>query len=708
MKLTVIWNRRRTPLLAGVALSILTGQGVALAGGVPSIATVEVVDSADRPLGIADTATEGTVLKEQLDSRPVYRVGELLENTPGLIVSQHSGEGKANQYYLRGFNLDHGTDLAITVDDMPVNMRTHAHGQGYADLNFMIPELASGMQYRKGPYYADEGDFATAGAVHIGYLDRLGHDLAEISGGSFGFGRAFTALSHPIGKDNWLAAVEVTHLDGPWVHPDDYQKVNSVLRYSQGTRDNGWSATAMVYAARWNASNQTPERAIEDGQLPYFGNVDPSDGGFTERYSVSGRLTQTDADSRWKASFYLIASQLDLFNNFTFYLYNPIQGDQFHQHDGRIAEGGKVSYALFGKLFGLDTENTIGGEIRNDDANLGLYQTYHRQHLSTDRIDRMAERSAGLFVENRTQWRDRVRTVVGLREDGFHGSDHADNPLNGGSATEFKAAPKVSLILGPWARTEFYLSAGEGFHSNDVRSATTTVEPTTYNNNVLGISGLRLQKFPLLESAYGEEVGIRTVLIPHLQTSLALFRLNLASEQVFSGDAGDSAPSGKSTRQGIELANFYTPIPGVIIDADMAVTQARFHGDVSDGIASGKYIAGSPRLVIGCGVAVADMGRWSGGLRYRMFGPRALTDDNAVRSSATRIVNLRVGYKINRAISARLDMDNLLNAKAQDISYYYASRLKNERMDLVGTGINDVHVHPAEPLGARLSLIARF
>ena len=297
-------------------------------------------------------------------------------------------------------------------------------------------------------------------------------------------------------------------------------------------------------------------------------------------------------------------------------------------------------------------------------------------------------------TENRLQWLEKLRTVGGLRGDLFYGKDISSNPVNSGDSTDTKISPKGSLILGPWASTEFYLSGGMGYHSNDVRSTTTTVSPT---------DGSALQTFPLLQRAIGEEIGVRTTIIPHLQTSLALFRLNLSSEQVFSGDAGDTSPSGKSTRQGIEFANFYTPIPGVILDADLAVTQARFHGSVSDGITSGKYIAGSPRTVMGVGIALDDFGPWFGGLQYRFFGERPLTNDNSVRSSDTNIVNARIGYKLTEAISARLDVDNLFNVKAQDISYYYQSQLKSDPGP-----INDVHMHPAEPLGVRLSLVARW
>ena len=705
---------------------LVAGGQTAWAGGEQSLVTPDVVvigtaNDGDMQ-GVADTATEGTVLKEQLESRPVYREGELLENVPGLIVTQHSGEGKANQYYLRGFNLDHGTDIAVTLDDMPVNLPTHGHGQGYSDLNFMIPELVSAIQYEKGPYFANQGDFATAGAVQIGYLDKLEKDMAEIGGGSFGYARAFSAMSRPTGEGNLLMGLELDHLDGPWVRPDDYHKANAILRYSEGNGTNGWSTTFMAYGGKWNATNQIPERAVNDGQLSLFGTEDPSDGGFSQRYSLSGKYVQTDSDRQIKASAYVIASELDLFNDFTYYLTNQTQGDQIHQHDARIFEGGQVSYTRYGSLAGLDMENTIGGQARNDTIHLGLYQTEQRQYLSTNRTDQVDETSVGTYVENRISWLPKLRTVLGVREDVMHASDRAydmtdynaglyASPYQHGDITNFKPSPKASVILGPWDKTEFYFSAGEGFHSNDVRTAAYAVQGE-YSSNGPGSTTL---KYPLMERAIGYEVGARTAIVPHLQSSVALFQLNLASEQVFDGDQAQDTPSGASTRRGIEFANFYTPIPGIVFDGDFAYSQARFDKDVYDGTESvangnsttcctGRYIAGSPTMVIGSGLAINTNGNWSGGLQFRYYGERPLTNDNSIRSPATSLLNMRIGYRLTDTVSARLDIDNVLDSKAQDVSYYYVSRLPGEP----SAGVADTHFHAAEPLGFRFSLVARW
>ena len=238
-------------------------------------------------VGIADSASEGARVREQLQARPVYRPGEILESVPGLIMTQHSGEGKANQYFLRGFNLGHGTDLAITVDGIPVNMRTHGHGQGWADLNFLIPELVGDLQYKKGPYFAEEGDFAAAGAARLGLLNRLPRGVAEVGVGNHGYRRALIADSPEFADGRFLYALELYHNDGPWTNPDDFRRLNAVLRYSEGTATNGFNVTAMAYRGKWDSTDQIPGRAAASGQIGRFDAIDPTDGGRSHRYAIS-------------------------------------------------------------------------------------------------------------------------------------------------------------------------------------------------------------------------------------------------------------------------------------------------------------------------------------------------------------------------------------------------------------------------------------
>ena len=430
------WRAHCTSRTILTALVATVGQPtIAHAGGVPTLDTgnqtlEEIIVTAQRKglVGKADSATEGTILPEQLRLRPAYRVGELLETVPGLIVTQHSGEGKANQYFLRGFNLDHGTDLEITLDDMPVNMRTHAHGQGYADLNFFIPELASGIQYRKGTYSAEEGEFATAGAVHIGLVDTLPHDIASISAGTLGDQRIFAAGSRPAGNGNLLAGFEFAHLDGPWTIPDNFRKGNAILRYSQGVPDDGFSLTAMYLIDTFHATNQIPERAVTEGLIGPYDAIDPSDEGDTERYSFSGKYAQPLGEGTLRADLYMIGYNFRLFNDFDYSLDFPSPiNDQFKQQDHRHIYGGKVSYVEPGTLFGFETENEIGLQTRADDIHVTLSRTTLQVERFIVRDDYVTELSAGLYAQNKTKWSSWFRTVAGLREDVFYGTDSGHN-----------------------------------------------------------------------------------------------------------------------------------------------------------------------------------------------------------------------------------------------------------------------------------------
>jgi len=476
------------------------------------------------------SSSERNVSGEDVNARPFSRPAEALEVTPGLIVTQHSGDGKANQYFLRGFNLDHGTDLAISVDDMPVNMRTHAHGQGYADLNFLIPELIGAVNIRKGPYFADEGDFSSVGSIHVGLLDSVSKTMASITAGSFGYRRILGITSAKLGEGTLLIAGEVNTYNGPWDHPDDLRKFNGVARYSQGTAEDGFSLTGMAYANKWNSTDQIPSRAVASGEIGLYGAIDPSDGGNSDRFSLSGRWARTEDSGSSKANFYVIKSSLNLWNNFTYFLSDPVNGDQFHQHDDRILGGFNASHTFKSQFAGLPMETEIGVQNRYDDIWLDLNNTVQRQFLSPIRSDAVQEGSVGIFVQNTLHWTDWLRTNAGWRGDFYQTSvNSVFTPANSGNANAFIGSPKFGMVFGPIAKTEFFINAGEGFHSNDARGVTITESPT---------DGSALQASPFLVKTRGAEVGLRTKIIPKLDSSISLFLLDSASEILFSGVAG--------------------------------------------------------------------------------------------------------------------------------------------------------------------------
>ncbi|VUD72179.1 Vitamin B12 transporter BtuB [Methylobacterium symbioticum] len=650
---------------------------------------VSGIGGALRPV---EAASAGVISGAQLNSRPITRPGEVLEAVPGLIVTQHSGEGKANQFFLRGFNLDHGTDIALFVDGMPVNMRSHAHGQGYADLNFLIPELVGGVEFHKGPYFVRDGDFASAGSVRIDYLDTVAQNLALTTIGSFGYRRALTIASAPLGAGNLLVAGEAQTYDGPWDVPDRLRKFNGVLRYSQGTALDGFAVTGMAYWAKWNATNQIPERAVAEGIIGRYGTLNPTDGGDTGRFSLSGRWSRTDETGVTRASAYVNRYRMNLFNDFTYVLTDPVNGDQFRQRDDRVLGGGEISHVFQGDLTGLPMENEIGVQTRTDSMRVGLFNTANRLYRATVLDDRVLEASAAFYYENRLRWTDWLRTSVGFRADGYYADVRSDTPANSGKARDGIVNPKLGLVLGPWSETELYLNYGGGFHSNDVRGVTATVDPASPLFTVA--------RAPFLVPSTGYEIGIRNRSIAGLETAVALFRLDFASENLFQGDTGTTEPSRPTRRYGIEWTNRYAVTPWLRLEGDLTVTNARF----ADRDPAGRRVPDAPTTIASAGVTFGEGLGWFGALRVRYFGPRPLIEDNSVRSRPTALLNGRVGYTFESGVSLSLDILNLTNAKADQIAYFYTSRLPGEAAD----GVADRHTHPVEPTAVRLTLAGRF
>ncbi len=676
-----------------VVLHLALNADVTVTGSRAFANLADVENPEENLVGIAQAASQGAITARQLDARPLMRDGEVLEAVPGVIVTQHSGEGKANQYFLRGFNLDHGTDFATTVAGMPVNMPTHAHGQGYTDLNFMIPELVTGVQFSKGPYYADQGDFATAGSSNINYANALDRTLASVEVGGEGFARGLFAVSPQVGRGHLIAALELAHNDGPWDHPDDYRKINGVLRYSEGDAVNGFSLTGMGYHGQWNSTDQVPERAIASGLIDRFGAIDPTDGGHTYRYSgtFDWQHGSSNGNASTRITAYGIGYNLDLFSNFTYYLNDPVHGDQMEQADHRFISGVKVSHRRLTRWAGHTVQNTVGVQIRNDDImNVGLYHTVARVRLETRSQASVVETTGGVYGQNEIEWTPWLKTMAGLRADASRFDVTALTAVNSGVANAALVSPKGGLTLGPWKATEFYINAGTGFHSNDARGTTQRVDP----------DGNPSEPVTPLVRAKGAEVGVRTVAIPHMQSTVSVWMLRLDSELVFSGDDGTTEPSRPSARRGVELANYFSPVKGLTFDADLSWSRARF--TTFDPV--GQYVPEAVGTVVSAGATVESFHRTFGSIRWRYFGPRALIEDDSVQSKKTSLVNLQAGYRIAKGAKLAVDVFNLFNAADSDVDYYYVSRLPGEPLD----GVADIHTHPTLPRTARVSLIVGF
>jgi outer membrane receptor protein involved in Fe transport len=643
-------------------------------------------------LGLASAGSEGVVTSRQVEERPVYRVAEVFEAVPGVVITQHSGEGKANQYYVRGFNIDHGTDLATFVAGVPVNMPTHGHGQGYSDNNFLIPELVSGVQFQKGTYSAEQGDFSAAGSINVNYLNVLDRPLLKLEGGQNRFGRVLFASSSKIGEGQILYAAEACHSDGPWLIPDDYRKLNGVVRYSRGDQQNGLSLTAMGYSGKWHSTDQVPERAVRSGVLDRFGAVDDTDRGETHRYGLSGEWRRSTKLGLTQVKAYGIDYGLDLFSDFTYFLQDPTNGDQLEQKDDRRVLGASISQRFLGHWFGRDGESVVGLQGRLDHIpTVGIYHTRATERFGTVRQDAVDQRSGAVFFQTSLQWTSRLRTIAGLRGDAYGFDVRSSDPANSGRRTASLASPKLSVVLGPWNSTEVYANWGWGFHSNDARGAVATRDPGSREP---------VDRVAPIVRARGLELGVRTLAVRHYQSTVAVWGLDLASELVFVGDAGTTEPSRPTRRLGFEWSNLFTPRPWLTFDADLAYSRARFR----DHDPAGDRVPGAIEGVASAGVSVRDQGRFSGSLRLRYFGPRPLIEDNRVRSRASTTLNARASWRLNRRYMLSIDVFNLTDAKASDVDYYYVSRLPGEPAE----GVADIHTHPLESRSVRASLAASF
>jgi hypothetical protein len=667
----------------------------ALGAGLPAggVTLEEITVTALRmPLvGTVTSASEGLVLPEQLANRPTLRPAELLEAVPGLVVTQHSGDGKANQYFLRGFNLDHGTDFSTTVDGIPINLPTHAHGQGYTDLNFLIPELVDTIAYRKGPYYADEGNFSAAGVAHIAYRRSLDAPFVSLAIGENGYARVVGGTSHKAGPGDLLLAAEAYQNDGPWEVAQDYRKLGFLAKYSTGGADHGWNAEAMGYDGSWNSTDQLPLRAVRAGTVDRFGSLDQTTGGDTHRYSLSGSGWLRAGDGRVDVHAYAVDYALDLYSNFTYAL-DPVRGDQFEQYEDRRYYGGTLQYRNPVDRFGHPGTLLLGLELRYDDIRpVALYRTEARRRHTTVREDDVRQLSYSAYASDEVRWTEWFRSEVGLRVDAFHFDVDSSLPANSGTADDMIASPKLALVFGPWADTEYFVNVGRGFHSNDARGTTITIDPTDGVTPADGVD-------PLV-AALGYEVGLRTALVPGVQVAMALWHLDLDSELVFIGDGGTTEPSRASEREGVEVGVFYAPWDWVLVDADVAWTRARY----TDPDPAGDRIPNAVEQVVSIGMSInRDVG-WFGGARLRHFGPAPLVEDNSARSNSTTLVSVEAGYHFTPNFSVVASVFNLLDAEHNDITYFYESQLPGEPAPVA-----DIHFHPVEPRTVRLAATMRF
>jgi hypothetical protein len=722
-------NRAAVAHAVGVTLWVAWAAAVPVWAQPPSDEPLqEVTVTAQRLslIGTAQTASEGVIVNDELTLTPAYRPGQVLETVPGLDVTVHSGEGKANQYLMRGYNLDHGTDLAVFIDDMPVNEPTHAHGQGYADINFMIPELATNVSYTKGTSYADEGDFASVGSVHINYLDSI-EPQASVTVGMLGYQRLLSAGSTSLGNGSLLGGIDIQHYDGPWTTPSDQKKVSSVLRFSEGDAQQGLSVTAMFYHDTWNAETDEPERALTEGLIPsVYGILDPTDAGYAQRSSLSMLYHAPIGDGQWRANAYVISNHLTLWNDFTHFLIDPIHGDQEQQHEDRSTVGGDTSYLWTSKLLGVSTDWESGLHSRFDFNDVSRLPTQGRVVLTPEELatvnyppfyseaDQVHLGSLAAFVQITSHWTDQLRSVLGFREDYMYGSDSGTHP---GTASRALAEPKLSLIYRVNENTELYASGGRGFHGDDLRGVNQA--------RIDGVPGA-----PLIASQVGEELGIRQNLFDNRVTAtLALYNLVAQSETTYDPDVGQDTAGPGSHRDGFELNLTYQVTRWLELYGSYSADRARYTSPFDDGTGHlGEYLPNAPFATGSFNAYLKDLGPWSGGIAYRYLGAFPLSAgpcvNSAVRADFPGLSTCAqaptpkgqvfgsgygewsadIHYTFGDGWSLGLSAFNLLNKKADAMQYFYVDRLPGEPDE----GVADVHFHPLEPISGRLTIAKTF
>ncbi|GGY82789.1 TonB-dependent receptor [Cellvibrio zantedeschiae] len=640
-------------------------------------------------LGETLSASEGVIGSEEIANRPVLRTGEILEFIPGMVVTQHSGSGKANQYFLRGFNLDHGTDFNTSIDGMPVNMRTHGHGQGYTDLNFIIPEFIQSINYHKGPYYAEVGDFSGAGSAQFNLKNKSGESIVSLTAGENNFSRLVAGGDISVTRGQLLVGFEHQTYDGPWSSiSEDVAKNNLLARYSEDVLQGNFSFTLMAYKNRWNSADQIPERAVREHIIDTLGSLDTNVGGESSRYSLSSSWS----NEHWSANAYAIHSSLDLFSNFTYFLDDPINGDKFEQVDERNIFGGEIVRADTRIINDKEINYKIGSDLRYDNiSKVALYHTRERERLSTTREDAVKEASLGVFVQSKISVSKNLHLHLGARYDFYSADVDSNITENSGDATQGKFSFKLGASYKVSDNIETYANFGQGLHSNDARGATITQDP---------VSGEASEAVDLIVPSTGAEIGIKLFDAERFNISTSLWYLRSDSELVFVGDAGNTEASRASERYGNEIAAYYWLDNRWNFDLELAWTRANF---TENQTREGKYVEGSVPFVTSAGISYGALTGWHGSLRYRYFGARHLDSFDTRSAQATSTTNLGIGYRW-QSFSVELDALNLFDSKDHDIDYFYSSRLIGESEE----GVEDLHYHPLEPRSLRIKAEYKF
>lgn len=628
--------------------------------------------------------------KIDINLRPLSNSQEILRMVPGLFIGQHAGGGKAEQIFLRGFDIDHGTDIRLTVDGMPVNMVSHAHGQGYADLHFLIPELVENVDFKKGVYHADKGNFSTAGWVNFHTKDVLENNQVKVEAGQFNTFRGLAMVNLLPEKarqkeQSAYIATEYNYSDSYFDAPQKFNRLNVFGKYNGKISDKTYlKLTASHFTSKWNHSGQIPDRAVDDGSISFFGAIDNTEGGQTSRSNVNAEiLTNTRNGGFIKNQFFYSNYNFELYSNFTFFLEDSINGDQIRQKENRNLFGYNGSYSMPNTLLGKKADMTIGVQYRQDmTKNTELSHTLNRTTvINPIKLGDITEANLGVYIDENIPLSPQWNLNLGVRYDYFKNQylDKLDNNKKG-TATKGAFFPKFNVYYTPNSSFQFYLNTGRGFHSNDTR----VVVPQGGKD--------------ILPAAYGSDLGVNWKPSPRLLINSALWYLWLAQEFVYVGDAGVVEPSGKTRRMGVDISARYQLTNQLFADFDANLTHPR----AIDATKGADYLPLAPIFTSIGGLSLYNKTGFNGSLRYRYMANRPANEDNSIVAKGYFVTDLQLNYAQKR-YNIGLSIYNLFNQKWKETQFATESRLKNEAQP-----VEEIHFTAGSPFFAKASLTVFF
>jgi len=677
----------------------------------------EVLVQAERTYSAASSRT---VRAFDRQTRPSRTAHQMLQMAPGLVIAQHAGGGKAEQIFLRGFDADHGTDVALSVDGVPVNMVSHGHGQGYADLHFMIADVIDNVDVFKGPYFPEFGNFATAGAVAFHTRDHLEENEFRFEGGSFSTSSYTMLYQLPMadpGQTVYFAG-NFYLSDGPFDRPQDFHRFNVFSKvHTHLSQRSTLTLDLGAFGSAWDASGQIPERALSSGRIDRWGAIDDFEGGITGRHNVNLTFRSIGRNnSDFTSQLYVSQYDFKLFSNFTFFLVDPVNGDMIEQTDDRVLFGINNTYSLYHNLGDITAHATLGGGLRADDTDVALWKNRTRER---DRIlvdAHVIERNFYLWAREELFLTPDVRLMLGLRTDyfTFNVEDHLEGeaaqlPHASGYSQDRIFSPKAALVYTPRSDVDLFVNAGTGFHSNDARNVVidARVEELARQRAAAGASAdeinaeLEARGFDpghldakTLPRATGGEVGARLRLLERINAGVAFWLLDLDREFVYVGDAGTTEESGRTRRTGVDLEARVQLRPWLWADADVNLSR----GKLRDEPAGTDDIPLAPSRTSSGGVTARHGQGWEGSLRYRHIGERPANEGDSVRARGSTAFDLNASYRFDQ-YKIHLMVENLLDTEWNEAQFDTESRLENE-VDPV----SELHFTPGNPFNMRVGL----